>query len=282
MKKHSKYLFHPKLEISQCAEGVLICYILGNKISLFEDSMDSGFSSFILQYKDKPFSVQDMEKFFFEKTKKQNFGNILRKLEKKGLINAIENSEQKSLWLINFTDFSNEKLLNISKEVRLEPHLKLINGLDENKKTNSLHDNLSRLKENQIIFVMSDLKHKYKVSELNLYFSKKGIHWCPIIIDKFGGYIGPLIYSTSSGPCFNCYQEKMYPSQNEEKNKIDSIPVLSDIFLRAAFLEMLKVSTNVSPSQVIYSNLMEIDCFNYRSRTHYIYTNSHCSVCEGL
>ena len=280
MKKHSQYLFHPKLEISQCAEGVLICHILGNRISLFEESMDSRFSSFILQYKDKPFSVQDMEKFFFEK--KQNNGNILRKLEKKGLINATGENEPKSLWLVNFTDFSNEKFLNISKEIGLKSHLKLINGLDGNKETNSLHNNLSDIKENQIIFVISDLKHKYKVSELNLYFSKKGVHWCPIIIDKFGGYIGPLIHSAPSGPCFNCYQEKMYPSQNEEKNKMDGIPVLSALFLRVAFLEMLKVSTNISPSQVIYSNLMEIDCFNHRSRTHYIYTNSHCPVCEGL
>ena len=126
---------------------------------------------------------------------------------------------------------------------------------------------------------MSDFKNKHKISELNLYFFKKRIFWCPIIIDRFGGYIGPLIHSVPSGPCFNCYEEKMYRSHEEGMAKIDNFPLLLDIFLRIAFLEALKVSANISPSQVIYSSLLEVDCFNYRSRKHYIYTNSNCTVC---
>ena len=138
-----------------------------------------------------------------------------------------------------------------------------------------------KLKDDSVVFVMSDLKNKHKISILNLYFFKKGISWCPVVVDVFGGYIGPLMHSDPSGPCFSCYEERMYRSGSSEDkdNDSNSLPVLLEIFLRIAFFEAFKVGTSVSPSQLIYSNLLEIDCFNHRSRKHYIYPDSDCPVC---
>ena len=274
IKNHTEYLFHPKLEISHCSEGILVCYILGNKISLFENSIDSDFSPFILQHPNKPFSVKDMKSFFLKKQKKYNYGNIICELEKKGLINKADKNQTSLLFLVNFTDITSQKFSTILKEFNLKCDLKLINSVTA--KNN--YKELNEISNDQVIFVMSDFKNKHKISELNLYFFKKGIFWCPIIIDRFGGYIGPLIHSVPSGPCFNCYEGKMYSSHGET-SKTDSFPLLLDIFLRIALLEALKVSANVSPSQVIYSNLLEVDCFNHRSRKHYIFTNSNCTVC---
>ena len=275
MKEHTKYVFHPQLEISRCGGGVLICYLLGNRISLFEESIDSDFSSFILKNKklNKSFCIRDMIDFFPKNHKKYNFGKILYKLEKNGLINNIDDKKKNPLLFVNLTDVSGEEIFNISKEVSLGSRLVLINRDDDN-----LYKSLKKIKDSQVIFVMSDFHHKHKVSELNLYFFKKGIFWCPVILDTFGGYIGPLIHSVPSGPCFNCYEEKMYKPDMDAGQKFD-LPVLLSIFLRVTFLEALKVGTNISPSQVIYSNLLEVDCFNHRSRQHYIYTNSNCSVC---
>ena len=278
IKKHTEYLFHPKLEVSQCSAGILVCYLLGNKISLFENSMDSDFPSFVLKYLEKPFSVKDIENFFLKQEKKYNYGNIIREMEIKGLIREKADEKQPSpsslLVLVNLTDVANNTLSNILKEFDLECDLKLINRATA--KDN--YKELNEISDKQIIFILSDFKNKYKVSELNLYFFKKGIYWCPIIIDRFGGYIGPLIQSVPSGPCFSCYEEKMYQSP-EKTAETGGLPVLSKIFLRIALLEALKVSTNISPSQVIYSNILEVDCFNHRSRKHYIYTNSSCTVC---
>lgn len=278
--KYTEYTFHPQLEIFQCAGGVLICYILGNRISFFENSMDSDFSSFISKRMkfNKPFSVKDMKEFFFEKGKKYNFGKIMYKLEKNGLINKLKGKTKKSLLFINLTEIPDESIINVSREVGLESYLTLVDGLSREASNDSLHKKLEEVKDNQIIFVLSDFQYKHKVSELNLYFFKKGIFWCPIVLDTFGGYIGPLIHSVPSGPCFSCYEEKMYQSKTEEDQKFN-LPIFLNIFLRVAFLEALKVGTNISPSQVIYSNLLEIDCFNHRSRKHYIYTNSNCTVC---
>ena len=274
MKDHTSYLFHPQLEVFRCGGGVLICYILGNRISLFEESIDSDFSSFILKNikLNRSFCIKDMEDFFAKKRKKYNFGKILHKMERNGLINEMSDKKEKTLLFVNLTDISNEEIANISKEVKLDPHLVLINGED------NLYKKLEKVEDRQVIFVMSDFHHKPKVSELNLYFSKKGIFWCPVILDAFGGYIGPLIHSTPSGPCFSCYEERMYKPGAKVDHKFE-LPVLLSIFLRVVFLEALKVGTDICPSSVIYSNLLEIDCFNHRSRKHYIYANSNCSVC---
>lgn len=274
VKKYKKYLFQPNLEISQCSSGFLVCYILGSKISLFERSLDSDFSSFILKYFDKPFSVKDMTLFFYKKEKKYNYGNIIKEMEEKGLIRSAYKKKTALLVLVNFTDISDSRFSSILKEFDIECDLKLIN----NAKAENNYKELDGIEDNQIIFVLSDFKNKYKVSELNLYFFKKGIYWCPIIIDRFGGYVGPLIHSVPLGPCFNCYEGKMYHSP-ESADKIEDVPLLSDIFLRMALLEALKVSANLFPSQIIYSNLMELDCFNHRYQKHYIYTNSSCGVC---
>ncbi len=271
-----KYLLHPQLELLQCAEGVLTVYIFGNRISFFEESIDSNFSSFILRYKNnKPFCVEDMKKFFSNKG--YNFGKIIRKMEKNGLIVEADNKKTQSLVLVNLTDFSDEKILKLSEEVNME--LILVNDLNSENNNKQLYEKLDQIRNNQMIFVMSDFEHKYKVSELNLYFFNKGIYWCPIIIDEFGGYIGPLIQSVPSGPCFNCYDRKVYKN-NESINTNECLHrFMQNIFLQIAFIEMYKVSTKYIPSQIIYSNLLEIDCFNHRSRKHYIYTDSHCTVC---
>ena len=274
VKRHTEYLFHPKLEISQCSGGILVCYILGNKISLFENSIDSDFSPFILQHPNKPFSVKDMKSFFLKKQKKYNYGNIICELEKKGLTREVGEKKTPLLVLVNFTDIADEKLSTILKEFNLKCDLKLINSVTA--KNN--YKELNEISDDQVIFVMSDFKNKHKISELNLYFFKKGIFWCPVIIDRFGGYIGPLMQSVPSGPCFSCYEGKMYQSP-KEIDRTEDLPLLLNIFLRIALLEALKVSANVSPSQVIYSNLLEVDCFNHRSQKHYIYTNSNCTVC---
>ena len=278
MKNHTKYLFHNKMRLLRCSEGVLSCYIMGNKISLFERSIDSDFSSFILHYLRKPFSVKDMENFFSKELDKYNFGMILQELKKHHLIHDIDTNQTPYL-LINFTDIPNKTILNISKEFNQEHNLKFLNDLkNENKVSGDYSKNLSDIKEDQVIFVLSDFQHKYKVFELNLYFLKKGMYWCPIMIDQFGGYIGPLIHSIPSGPCFNCYEEKLYPlEKNIEEDS--NVPDLSNIFLRVALWETLKISTNAFPSPVMFSHLLEIDCFNHRSRKHYIYTNSSCTVC---
>ena len=272
VKKYKKYLFQPNLEISQCSSGILACQILGSKISVFERSLDSDFATFILKYLDKPFSVKDMDAFFSKK--KYNYGNIILEMEKVGLIRAADKKKPAVLVLVNFTDIADNRLSNILKEFDIDCDLNLINSA----KAEDNYKELDGIRDEQVIFVLSDFKNKYKVSELNLYFFKKGIYWCPIIMDRFGGYIGPLIHSVPSGPCFNCYEEKMYHSP-ESADKTEDIPSLSDIFLRIALLEALKVSANIFPSQIIYSNLLELDCFNHRYQKHYIYTNSSCDLC---
>ena len=97
MKGHTKYVFHPQLEVFRCGGGVLICYILGNRISFFEESIDSDFSSFILKnIKLKgSFCIKDMMDFFSKKNKKYNFEKILYKLEKNGLINEMNDKKNK-------------------------------------------------------------------------------------------------------------------------------------------------------------------------------------------
>ena len=249
---------------------------MGNKISLFERGLNQAFSSFILRHIKEPFGAKDMERFFSGKAGQTPSGEMIRKLEKNHLIRNIDDDPKTSLILLHFTGFSNEKILSISKEFNQECHLILIDGLKEGI---DYFKQLNDLKGDPVIFVMSDFKYKHKVSELNLYFFKKGIYWCPLMKDRFGGYIGPLIHSIPSGPCFNCYEEKLYPSGKAMDAADDELPDLSNIFLRVALLEALKVSTNVSPSPVIYSYLLEIDCFNHRSRKHYIWTNSNCRVC---
>ena len=273
MSQQTKYLFHPQLEIFRCGGGVLMCHILGNKISVFEKSIDDKFSAFILYglKSKKAFSVQDMENYFSKAGQKYNFGPIIQKLEKAGLIKAQDNNKDKSLVFINLTDIQNERILNISEEVGLKSFVELINGLD-----GDLYKSLEKIGE-KMVFVLSDFQAKYKVSELNLYFFKKGVFWCPVFIDSFGGYIGPLIESVPSGPCFSCYEEKIY--NNPEGDKFKNISALQNIFLRVMLLEALKVGTNISPSQIIYSHLIEIDCWNHRSRKHYIYPDSDCPVC---
>ena len=268
----TKYFFHPDLELIHCAEGVLSCYILGTKISLFEESLDERFSSFISQYKNKTFSSQDMESFSKKSEKKYNVGKVLQELEKKALIHE-KKQPITPVSLINYTDYSNKELSKLSKSADLESHLTLINNLKE----------LDETKDNSLIFVISDLKQKHKVSELNLRFLEKCLYWCPIIMDTFGGYIGPLIHSTPAGPCFNCYQEKIYPAPPRANENDKQLPILSKLFLQKAFLEIFKAShSHLFPSQIVYSNLIEIDCLNHRSRIHYIYTNSHCSACGRL
>ena len=261
-------------------------YVMGNRISLFEESIDEGFSFFVAKKlkSQTAFSITDMMSFFSDTGKKYNFGKILQKFEKKGLLNPADNSsdaqEEKSLFFINLTDIPDKDMLDISEEAGLSPPLTWINGLKQEKDKGIFYKRLEEqgFKDNQVLFVISDFHYKYKVSELNLYFFKKGIFWCPVIIDDFGGYIGPLIHSVPSGPCFSCYDQRIYiPSQMPDT--IKKPPVLLNIFLRAVFLEALKIKTNVSPSQVIYSNLLEIDCWNYRSRKHYIYPHSDCQVC---
>ena len=273
-KEHDQYLFQSKMEIHQCSSGVLSCYVLGNKVSLREKNLDSDFSSFILQYLDKPFSIKDMELFFKEKNRKYNFKNIFSELEKTGLIKKAKAEQTPSLVLVNCIDVAHDQLLGILKEFGLKCSLKLINS----SMVKGGERGLSGIKNDQVIFVLSDFKNKHKVSELNLHFFKNGVFWCPIIIDRFGGYIGPLIHSVPAGPCFSCYEGKLYSSVKETLED-DHFPKLFSIFLRVALLEALKIATKVSPSQVIYSNLLEIDCFNHRSRKHYIFTNSNCTVC---
>ena len=269
-----EYLFHPGMEVFRCSAGVLSCYIMGNKISLFERSIDSDFLSFIGQYRKKPFSGKNMESFFSERNKNFNFGNIIYKMKKARLIRKAAGESISHLVLINFTDFSNENFLSALKEFSIECRLMLINAKDKNpcEELNDINT------ESQVIFVISDFKNKAGVSELNLYFFKKGIYWCPVMIDRFGGYIGPLLHSVPAGPCFNCYEEKLY-LPDQETAESDKLPELSNLFLRTALLEMLKISANIAPSQAELSHLLEIDSFNHRSKKHYIYTNSNCEVC---
>jgi len=284
MNQHTTYLFHPQLEIFRCGGGVLMCYILGNKISLFEESLDDNFSSFILKSIkiNKPFSVADMINYFSKTGKKYNFGKILSKLEKNGLVNEAHDKVktiQKKILFVNLADISDQHILEIYKEFLPESSLKLINGLQLEKNDKSLYKKLEKIQDNEIVFVMSDFQHKHKVSELNLHFFKKGVFWCPIIIDAFGGYIGPLIHSDPSGPCFSCYDKRIYTPTSALEDKITKPSALLNIFLRVSLLELLKIETNISPSQLIYSNLLEIDCWNHRSRKHYIYSDSDCPVC---
>ena len=287
MENHTKYLFHPQLEIFRCGGGVFMSYVMGNKISLFEESIDEDFSSFIAKHlkSQSAFSVTDMINFFSPAGKKYNFGKILQKFEQKGLLNEVDGSngkqkQERSILFINLTDIPDKDMLNISEEVGLPAPLAWINGLKQTKDKESLYKRIEEqeIKDNQVIFVISDFHYKYKVSELNVYFFKKGIFWCPVIIDDFGGYIGPLIHSVPSGPCFECYNRRMY-IPNQAPDAVKKTPVLLNMFLRVVFLEALKVKTNISPSQIMYSNLLEIDCWNYRSRKHYIYPDSNCEVC---
>ena len=129
MDEYTKYLFHPRLEIFRCGGGVLMCYIFGNRISLFEESIDEDFSLFISQNikTHQPFSVKDMRDFFSD-NKKYNFPKILQGLKNNGLINEV-NSKNKSLVLVNLTGISDEEILTVSREVNIEPPLILINGL---------------------------------------------------------------------------------------------------------------------------------------------------------
>ena len=278
MKKNAKYFFHPKLELYRCSEGVLSCHIMGNKISLFESGIDSDFSSFILHYINKPFSVLDMEKFFFDRNKKYNFGNIMRALNKNHLINEADKQKSFSVTLVNFTEISNEDFSAVFREFNQECKLALINGFRAKNQQRGFYEELDDIKKDQVIFAISDLKGKFNLSEVNRRFFKKGRYWCPVVMDRYGGYIGPLLHSVPSGPCFSCYEGAVYSSADVTESG-DGLPSLWKMFLRTVFLEALKVSTNLSPSQVIYSNLLEIDCFNHRSRAHYIYTNSNCSMC---
>ena len=260
---------------------------MGNKISVFEESIDEDFSNFISKnMKDNQvFSITNMIDFFSKTKKKYNLGKILQQLKHKGLVNELNDSidrlkQKQSILIVNLTDILDQELLKISKELEFKKPLTLINGLKQKSDNKNWYEQLEKvsIQDNQTVFVISDFHHKYKVSELNLYFFKKGIFWCPIIIDDYGGYIGPLIHSVPSGPCWSCYEEKMY-FVNQSSNKINKPPVLLNIFLRVALFEAFKVETNISPSQVIYSNLLEIDCWNCRSRKHYIYTDSDCPVC---
>ena len=279
MSKYKKYSFHPQLEIYRCGGGAFIGSIHGNRISCFEESLDDQFASFILQSvrENKVFSVQDMMEFF-PKSAKYNFGEILKALEEKGLARALEDQKEKSLIFVNLTDIPDQDLINLSAEAGLESRLIWIEGL-KLKNGESLSKKLDQEeKDNQVVFVLSDLHYKPKVSELNLYFFKKNRFWCPIIIDDFGGYIGPLIHSTSSGPCFECYQEKIFMASSQTP-KLFSAPILLNIFLRAVFLEILKLGTDISPSPIKDSHLLEIDGLNHRSRKHYIYARSDCPLC---
>ena len=284
MNEHTRYFFHRQLEVFRCGGGVLMCYILGNRISFFEESIDENFSSFILKNikSNKSFSVTDMIGYFSKTGKKYNFGKILQGLKTNGLVNEQDDKpkQEKDILFINLTDISDQEILSVFQEVNLKRSLKLIKGLQLESDGKSLYKKLEEesIKDNQTVFVMSDFQHKHKVSELNLYFFKKGVFWCPLIIDAFGGYIGPLLHSVPSGPCFSCYEKRIY-IPNSSADEIAKPPVLLNIFLRVIFLEALKIVTKVSPSQVIYSNLLEIDCWNHRSRKHYIYADSDCPVC---
>ena len=280
MQEDIKYIFHPKLEILRCGGGVLMCYIMGNKISVFEESIDNNFSNFILETlkSNQAFSITTMIDFFSETDKKYNLKKILQILKKNGLVqdaDKLNETQKKFILFINLTDIPDKKILTVSEEVGLRPPLQLINGFQMSELYKKIDENA--IKSNQVVFVISDFQYKYKVSELNLHFFKKGVFWCPIIIDDFGGYIGPLIHSVPSGPCFSCYEQRIYTPANYQVQLKKS--ALLNIFLRVVFLEVLKIETNISPSQVIYSNLLEIDCWNCRSRKHYIYPNSDCLVC---
>ena len=272
---HIKYLFHPKLEIIRCNKGVLSGCILGDRISFSEKTLDGDFALFILENLklNRAFSADDLKKFFLKRKKIYNFGKILQGLEKRGFIYKADQKETDSIVLVNLTEIPNEILLHLSEEVPLKSRLKLIHGMEQDK---ALYQSLGTIRENQIVFILSDFIRKYKLSEINLYLYKRNIYWCPILMDGFGGYIGPLMLSGSVGPCFNCYEKKIYKT-DENTNK--EVKAITNIFLRTVFIEILKIDTHLSPSPIIYSNLLELDCLNHRSRKHYIYANSHCVVC---
>lgn len=293
--KHVKYFFHPYLDIQTCNGGVLAVSIFGNKISIFDDSLDEDFSHFILKYKNhQDFRSLDIAEFF--PNKKYNTGNIIQQLEERGLI--IESYDSKSkpkqdcILLINLSKTSDKEIIEISKELNFKSELIVINNLDyKSEEQKSIYKKIDEIKS-KLIFVLGNPEHIHKMKDINLHLFDKGLYWCPVVIDEFGGYIGPLLHSTPTGPCFHCYEKTHYPSEEiTQKNKVKALwekvypkqqfnfSILHKIFLRALFVEIFKMDTNLIPSQTIFSNLIELDCLNYRSRKHYIYPDRNCSVC---
>lgn len=147
--------------------------------------------------------------------------------------------------------------------------------------------------KNSINLVIGSWENVNYLKKLNLFFWKNEIPWLLVLLDAFGGQIGPH-FSSKDSPCFECLNERRlsfleevefnFHKQasslrfNPEQNPVGSM-LLNASILDAVKVELVKMTINLEALE-IKKGAYIFDTFNHSTEYHEVYPVDSCPVCS--
>lgn len=143
--------------------------------------------------------------------------------------------------------------------------------------------------QSQFVIVYGLNLQNQSLLELNKEFASRKIDWLPIVIDEFGGQVGPLL-GPSYGLCYECIALRKKDHQlnvkfQEPFDKIESLAAISF----QSFANQVQQLTNLAQmylvKSLIHKNtenvMLKISLTDFEIKKLHFAPHSNCEVCKA-